>query len=361
MSTNVVAILGTYPSGPMNQPTQVASLFEFRQRFGTSPASGVPESATLYYAVSQFFENSGQACHVVRVADNSAASFAGSRAGKTGLYALDRLKAFNLLAMPGASDKNVLTLAEAYCVERGAFLIVDAPAEAVTPAQISSVVTGGLLPRSSQAALYYPWISIADELNGNKPILVPPSGSVAGIYASTDATKGVWKAPAGVDARLNGVLSLARGLTDSEAANLSSLNVNCLRTFAGIGAVVWGARTLQAAGQSPSAYLYVPIRRFVMNIEQSIQQGTSWAVFEPNGPALWGQVRQSVSGFLTQLFQQGALQGTTPAKAFFVRCDATTMTQSDINQGNLIIEVGVAVLKPAEYVILRFGLKAGKP
>ena len=356
--TSVAALLGTHPSGPLNQATLINSFAAFTQQFGTVAQGS--RAGTLLYGVQGFFENGGQSLYVVRVANEKPVSYSGNRTAKTGIYALDGISGFNLLVLPGVSEPAVLSAASVYGAQRGAFFIIDSPGPALTPAQISSVISGGSIRRSDQSAVYYPWLSIPDLFNGNKPIMFPPSGHVAGIYANTDATKGVWQAPAGLTARLNGVLGLSRSLTDTETVQLSALGVNCLRTFPANGPVVWGARTLQPAGQTPPQFSYLPVRRFALFIEQSIVQGTAWAVFEPNSPPLWAQLRQSVSGFLTQLYQRGAFQGATPSAAFFVKCDAETVTQNDINQGIVNIVVGIAALRPAEFVIIKIAIRAGK-
>jgi phage tail sheath protein FI len=183
---------------------------------------------------------------------------------------------------------------------------------------------------------------------------------VAGVLARTDATRGVWKAPAGLDAGVNGVSELKAKLTDGENGILNPLGVNCLRTFPNAGTVVWGARTLQGADSLASEWKYVPVRRTALFLEESLFRGTQWVVFEPNDAPLWAQIRLNVGAFMNNLFRQGAFAGTTPREAFFVKCDAETTTQDDVNLGIVNIVVGFAPLKPAEFVVIRLQQLAGQ-
>ncbi|MGD2011668.1 MAG: phage tail sheath C-terminal domain-containing protein, partial [Desulfobacterales bacterium] len=189
---------------------------------------------------------------------------------------------------------------------------------------------------------------------------VGASGTIAGLYARTDATRGVWKAPAGIEAALRNVPDLDYRLTDPENGQLNPLGFNCLRTFDVIGNVCWGARTLVGADQLASEWKYVPVRRIALFIEESLFRGTQWVVFEPNDEPLWAQIRLNVGAFMQNLFRQGAFQGTTPRQAYLVKCDAETTTQNDINLGVVNILVGFAPLKPAEFVIIRIQQLAGQ-
>ena len=204
-------------------------------------------------------------------------------------------------------------------------------------------------------AIYFPWVLSADPIgNGANPtILLPPSPFMAGIYARIDNSRGVFKAPAGTDASLTGVQTLEYNLTDGENGVLNPLAINALRTFPIFGPICWGARTLAGADQLADDYKYVPVRRLALFLEESLFRGTQWVVFEPNDEALWAQIRLNIGAFMQDLFRQGAFQGTTPQQAFFVKVDRTTMTQNDIDNGRLIVIIGVAVVKPAEFVIFR--------
>lgn len=288
------------------------------------------------------------------------AVFAGDRAGRRGIHALDAADLFNLLVLPGVADPAVLAAAVAYCVERRAFLVVDAPAAAQTPGAMVALAGGTGLPRSDHAAVYYPWVFIADPLDAGRPRLTPPSGSVAGLYARTDAWRGVWAAPAGTGATLAGVQALAHTLTDAEIAGLNPLGVNVLRWRPATGVVAWGARTLRGADAADPEYRYVAVRRLALHIEESIRRGTRWAVFEPNDERLWVQLRLSLGAFMDGLFRQGAFQGATPREAYLVQCGRETTAQHDLDRGVVRIVAGFAPLKPAEFVLVRVGRAAGQ-
>lgn len=210
---------------------------------------------------------------------------------------------------------------------------------------------------STYAALYYPWVVIANPLArpGNeripKEIPLPPSGFVAGIYARNDNQVGVWKAPANEVVR--GALRFEREINHRQQEVLNPEGINCLRYFFGRGNRIWGART----ASSDPEWKYVNVRRYFIYVERSIDRSTQWVVFEPNGERLWANVRETVSAFLYNEWRSGALLGAKPEKAYFVRCDRSTMTQNDLDNGRLICEIGVAVLKPAEFVIFRIGQK----
>jgi uncharacterized protein len=210
---------------------------------------------------------------------------------------------------------------------------------------------------SKYAALYYPWVTVVNPLanpgNASIPteINLPPSGFIAGIYARNDVERGVFKAPANEVVR--SAIRFEREVNFAEQEALNPFGVNCLRFFPGRGYRVWGARTTS----SDPEWKYVNIRRYFNYLEQSIDRGTQWAVFEPNGPQLWTNVRDTISAFLYNEWISGALLGNSPAEAFFVKCDRSTMTQNDLDNGRLICLIGVAAVKPAEFVIFRIGQK----
>jgi uncharacterized protein len=291
---------------------------------------------------------------------NAFAAYSGSRSQRTGIYALEAVDLFNLMVLPGVTDTGIIAEAAAYCRERRAFLIVDAPRAATTPDAMATLARGPALPKTDRAAVYFPWIRIADPLNGGKPRLAPPSGTIAGLFARTDGTRGIWKAPAGTEASLAGVQGVDYVLTDAENGILNPQGVNAIRLLPGFGPVAWGARTLRGADQLADEWKYVPVRRLALYIEESLYRGTQWAVFEPNDEPLWSQIRLNVGAFMHNLFRQGAFQGNTPARAYLVKCDAETTTQNDINLGIVNILVGFAPLKPAEFVIIRLQQKAGQ-
>jgi len=310
------------------------------------------------------------------------ADLLGDPAAGTGLHALARAgTAFNLLCIPPpVRDANtlpsdyapvplpVLEAALALCVQRRAILLVDPDPRWSASAGRSVVRTidscaalrsGGAQMRN--AALYFPCLRQVDPLREDRVDTFVPSGAVAGVIARTDARVGVWKAPAGMEAVLAGVQDLQIELGDSESDRLGEVGVNCLRILGAGDRVIWGARTLRGADELADDYKYLPVRRLALFLEQSIEQGTRWATLEPGGEALWARLRQAVGAFMQELFRQGAFQGGSAAEAWFVRCDATTMTQADIDAGRLVILVGFAPVKPAEFVIIRIGLHGRRP
>jgi len=214
--------------------------------------------------------------------------------------------------------------------------------------------------RSNYAALFFPRLRQPNPLHDNQLEEFVPCGAVAGIFARTDTTRGVWKAPAGQEATLFGVPSLSVSLTDNENGELNQLGINCLRAFPVIGRVVWGARTLEGADRLASEWKYIPVRRTALFIEESLYRALKWVVFEPNDEPLWAQIRLNVGAFMHDLFRQGAFQGQTPQDAYFVKCDKETTTQNDINRGIVNIVVGFAPLKPAEFVIVKIQQIAGQ-
>ncbi len=260
----------------------------------------------------------------------------------------------NLLCLPGWTEDEVLQEAMAFCDIRRAFLVADPPGIDVAAAADLAARLGGT--GSANAALYFPPISVGDPLYGGRPRSCPPSGSVAGVIARTDVERGVFHPPAGLEARLVGVIGLEVELTEDEARSLNESGVNAIRSFPLAGIVVWGGRTV-ASGSSE--WKYVNIRRLMLYLERSLSDGLAWAVFEPNDVPLWMQVRQSVSGFLSGVWRGGGLQGRTADEAFFVRCDRGVMTQNDIDNGRLVCLIGVAPVRPAEFVLFRIGIQTG--
>jgi len=235
----------------------------------------------------------------------------------------------------------------------------DEPSDLTTGANSLDNAAWGLA-RTENAALYFPRLRMPDPLQEGRLANFAPCGAVAGVFARTDSDRGVWKAPAGIDATLNGVAELTVKLTDGENGQLNPLGVNCLRAFPEIGRVVWGARTLRGADSLASEWKYVPVRRLALFIEESLFRGTKWVVFEPNDEPLWAQIRLNVGAFMQNLFRQGAFQGRSPREAYFVKCDRETTTQNDINLGIVNIVVGFAPLKPAEFVVIKLQQMAGQ-
>ncbi|MBI1395867.1 MAG: phage tail sheath family protein [Betaproteobacteria bacterium] len=295
---------------------------------------------------------------------------------KAGIHALDDADLFNLLCIPpyhydplSADPQDpsgaTWTSALAYCRTRRAMLVVDPPAgwnDKDAPQDSTNGVDGSGfgLARDENAMLYFPRIVALDPLRGNRPATFAPCGAVAGVVARTDANRGVWKAPAGIEATLLGAADFSVRLTDAENGELNPLGINCLRSFDGVGRVVWGARTMRGADRLADQWKYVPVRRLALYIEESLFRGTQWVVFEPNDEPLWAQIRLNVGAFMQNLFRQGAFQGSTPREAYLVKCDAETTTQDDRNRGVVNILVGFAPLKPAEFVVIRIQQLAGQ-
>ena len=302
----------------------------------------------------------------------AAADFEGSQTNKTGLYMLDKVDLFNLLCVPpdsreGDAPSSFYQTAMQYCADHRAMLIVDPPAAwgankdtaaATARDGLSTLNLSGTAARN--AAIYFPRVQESDPLRDGQLDTFVPCGIIAGVMARTDVNRGVWKAPAGLDAAINGIQALQVNLNDDENGMLNPLGINCLRAFPISGRVVWGARTLRGADQLADEYKYVPVRRTALYIEESLYRGLKWVVFEPNDEPLWAQIRLNVGAFMHNLFRQGAFQGKTPREAYFVKCDGETTTQNDINLGIVNIVVGFAPLKPAEFVIIKLQQMAGQ-
>ncbi len=285
----------------------------------------------------------------------------GNQAAKTGLYALENADIFNLLCIPPFKGSDVSATedvtgdvwaaAAAYCLKRRAMLLVDPPKGWNKEKAREGVPLPGIGTHTN-AAIYFPPIKKPNLLRDNQIEEFVPCGSVAGIMARTDAVRGVWKAPAGLEATLSGVFDLKIALTDAENGELNPLGINCLRKLPAAGNVVWGSRTLAGDDRLASQWKYIPVRRTALFIEETIYRNIQWAVFEPNDEPLWAQLRLNIGVFMHDLFRQGAFQGQSPKDAYLVRCDATTTTQADIDKGIVNVVVGFAPLKPAEFVVI---------
>ena len=303
----------------------------------------------------------------------------GAMMPKTGLYAFDDADMINLLCVPpytvldgagsalasfdsgavlnGDVEEAVRTNALVYAKGRRAMLLVDPPSSWNA---VSDVDADALNLKDENAVLYFPRLKVSDPLRDGQLETFVPCGAMAGLMARTDAQRGVWKAPAGIEANLTGVSDLSVQLTDQENGLLNPKAVNCLRTFKGVGRVAWGARTMRGADVLADQWKYLPVRRLALYLEESLYRGSQWIVFEPNDEPLWAQIRLNFGAFMHNLFRQGAFQGTTPKQAYLVKCDSETTTQNDINQGIVNIVVGFAPLKPAEFVIIKIQQLAGQ-
>jgi phage tail sheath protein FI len=303
------------------------------------------------------------------------ADLIGDQSTYTGIYALERVDLFNLVSIPDANratpgdssalDPNVdpnsiYSAAIELCDRRRAFLLVDPPPNVNTVLAAVDWITSTLAVHDANGAAFFPRLKLPDPLNNFQLRTFAPSGVVAGVYATIDGSRGVWKAPAGTEATLRGVQGLVYKLTDAENGVLNPLGLNCFRTFPVYGSVLWGARTLLGADADTSQWKYVPVRRVALYIEESLYRGTQWVVFEPNDAPLWAAIRLNVGSFMQDLFRKGAFQGLTPKDAYFVKCDSETTTQDDIDRGIVNILVGFAPLKPAEFVIIQIQQMAGQ-
>lgn len=294
-------------------------------------------------------------------------NFAGSESQRNGIGGLALAEDVTIVCVPdlvtaatkpdGSIDlglwKAVQTSLISHCEQNGnRMAILDAP-PGMTPQQIKEWRSEVAMYDSAYAALYYPWIKVENPnpTNGDNEIVVPPSGHIAGVWARTDDTRGVWKAPA--NDTIRGVLDIERAVTQNEQSLLNPMGINCIRPFGTRGIRIWGARTLS----SDTDWTYINVRRLFNMIERAILDGTQYTVFEPNDMTLWEGVKRTVSGFLRGLWSAGALFGQTPDQAFYVKCDAETNPPESIDQGLLIVEVGVAPVKPAEFVVFRISQK----
>lgn len=378
VGTSTAAFLGyirDFP--PSTQALAINNLTEFRSKVveqsayrtpadGSSPPTDTP---SIFAAVFGYFANGGSRCYIVALDQKN--TLTGGVKGRAGLDLLETVDDVAIVAAPGLTDAAAYDALLSHCeTMKDRVAVLDLPKDvpdvtALTqPATTAPAASGkpgdatvaptGLAPRKSQngyGAVYYPWIQTKDVITGDI-VDVPPSGHVAGIYARVDATRGVFKAPA--NEPVVGATGLTIPVPPQDQGVLNPAGVNCIRSL-GEGILVWGARTVA----SDAEWRYVPVRRLFCMIEKSIEQGTRWVVFEPNDEVLWKAIRRDVGAFLTLLWRQGALRGATPEQAFFVKCDAETNPPDVIDAGQVVILVGIAPVKPAEFVIFRIGQSSG--
>lgn len=341
-----------------SSPLHIDTVLENRSQLVRVTTTSLERPGATSSAVALTGGNDGQ------VLNDNSISDPNLEATKDGLWALENADLFNILCIPplafgtdvGATTRDA---ALSYCKARRAFYIVDPPGTWTNVTAAESGVNT-LNMRDENAAVYFPRVNIANPLRDNQLSEFAPCGVVAGLYARTDARRGVWKAPAGTEATMSGVRTMSVPLTDGENGRLNPLGVNCLRSFPVAGNVIWGARTLEGADQLASEWKYVPVRRTALYIEESLYRGLQWVVFEPNDEPLWAQIRLNVGSFMHTLFRQGAFQGSTPKDAYLVQCDSETTTQADIDRGVVNILVGFAPLKPAEFVFVKIQQLAGQ-
>ena len=352
--TAIAAFAGWAPCGPTDHATSITGWDDYARLFG-----GLHADSALGYGVAHFFANGGQHALVVRIGGDTPlapddAAFWTELSGD-GIARLAGVDLFNLLVVPGLTDRARLGELALFCRERRALLVADTPDTADLNA-LAAVPGDGRL----NAAIYYPWVRLPDPLQGGAVRAFPPSGAVVGVYARIDAAHGVWTSPAGKATAIQDAAGTARALTEAEFHFVNGRAVNTLGTFPGWGTVVWGSRTSAGAEPDPEAWKYVKVRRTALFIEESLRRGLAWTAPEPNGEALWRSIRERAGAFLYQLFTRGAFEATTPRDAFFVTCDATTTTPADIDAGVVTLLVGFAPGRPGEFVILTIRLAAGE-
>ncbi len=357
VSTSIAGFIGMAEAGPTEgKIVRITNMGEYQRVFG-GPLSSAEYGPNCYlaYAVEGFFTNGGTDCYVMRVAGDAGnpkapltpAMLCDPRRDvpgkRIGLDAFKEVPNVSILAIPGRQSDDVQALLVAHCEKmRNRFAILDAGLDESTAEQLAKYKDK---IDSGYCAIYAPWLQVYSRIE-QKDIFVPPSGAMAGIYARTDATRGVWKAPA--NEVIRGCAGLSTTFGEAEQGKLNPRGINLIRNIPGSGIRVWGARTLSSDGN----WKYINVRRLFIHIEESIRRNTNWVVFEPNDATTWERVQGSVRVFLTTLWRNGALAGTSADEAFYVSVGkGSTMTDEDIKNGRLICEIGVAPVKPAEFII----------
>lgn len=338
VATSTTGLAGEAAHGPVEQAALVTSLAEFEQLFG-----GPQPGQELFLAVSLFFLNGGRRAWIVRLGARSAAGI------RRGLAALDAVDDLGLLCLAGLSGGTALGAAATYARSREMFFVGE-PA-GTRQATLTAVRVIRAADRG-HAAVFFPRLRVRDPLQPSSTVLCGSSAAVAGLLARTDTERGVHAFAVGTGARVQGAVGLAASVGDKAAATLRGRGVNAIRQVRNHGIVVWGARTVGGRGPAED-WKYVPVRRTALYLEESIERGIEWVDFEPNDEPTWRAVRGTVATFLMQTFQEGAFAGVTPEEAFFVRCGSDTTTQSDIDNGVVVIEIGFAPFRPGEFVTFR--------
>ncbi|HKD97019.1 MAG TPA: phage tail sheath subtilisin-like domain-containing protein [Micromonosporaceae bacterium] len=376
VGTSTAGFVGTAPDAAarLNEAVAVNSWSEFLRIFASNQDAA---STPLARGVFGFFDNGGGRCFVVNIPEGDA--IGGSGRGRTGLAALEAIDEVAIVAAPGYADALSYEELLSHCERLGdRVAILDPPAEITETEPLTRVATVSTKPKASTAAsadapkdapakapaksgespalrprqsdygtFYAPWIVVRDPLSG-ETVATPPSGHIAGVWARTDTTRGVHKAPANEPIR--GVVDLTYRITRGEQETLNPAGVNCIRYFPAEGVRIWGARTLAAEA---SEWRYLNVRRLFSMLKESIGDGTRWIVFEPNDQLLWRSIRRDIGAFLTRVWRDGALMGRTPQEAFFVKCDEETNPVDVRDAGMVIAEIGVAPVKPAEFVVFK--------
>jgi Phage tail sheath protein FI len=353
VGTSTAGFIGL--AGGDDAPVGVAKRIGNWQQFVSTFMKGESEDRALpmtdlVTAVYGFYQNGGSTCYVINMGmadpkDATKTKFSVAQC----LEEFKKIDEIAIVVAPGFTGKADIQAVLNHCeAMKDRFAILDAQRLDDVDALCADCTPSKL----GYGAVYFPWISIASPaLNQrNTAIVVPPSGHIAGIYARVDGSVGVHKAPA--NETINGALDLSYHLTQDEIGKLNLDNINCIKTFPGGDIRVWGART---RSDPSSPWKYVNVRRLFIMIEESIAKSTTWVVFQPNDFTLWNSIIRDVSAFLRQVWRQGALQGSRPEEAFYVKCDRETNPQEDIDAGRVTIEIGIAPVKPAEFVVFRIG------
>jgi phage tail sheath protein FI len=365
-STNVAGFLGIAEKGPVNEAVLVTNWTQYTKTFG-----GMHTGGWLTHGVYQFFQNGGTKCFINNLAPSAAADeeeesssddpvkienppdiaklIIGKDDGlgkKTGLCLFDTIPEIALVAAPGVTDPAAQDAILSHCERnRFRFAVLDSLED------LEKGIDTMPVPRDSiMGAYYFPWISMYDTVRDAK-VFAPPSGGICGVYSRVDSVRGVYKAPANEIFRT--ALGLKYNLTDAEQELLNPKGINCIREFPGRGIRVWGARTVS----SNPEWRYINVRRLFCMVEQAIQNGTNWVVFEPNTRDLWKKIMRNLTSFLLNIWKSGALFGDTPEEAFYVRCDDELNPPESIDAGYVVVEVGMAPAKPAEFVVFRVSQK----
>src|SRR6267378_982361 len=366
VGTSTAAFVGAAPNADAhpNQAFAINNWSQFLREF--VPADG-GQSTPLSHAVNGFFGNGGSYCYVVNVGKGKPVTGGGTR-GRQGLQVLEQLDDVSIVVAPGYNDPASWDAVLGHCETlKDRVAILDPPTDVANIDQLTKVMTSkksgggadkpddggtsGLRPRNSTSGfgtVYFPLITVRDPLAPTKQVDVSPAGHLAGIWARSDSTRGVHKAPANEIVRL--ALDVSYRVTNQEQARLNPAGVNVVRFFEHEGILNWGARTLD---EESSEWRYLNVRRLFIMIEQSIARSTRWIVFEPNDRTLWKSIRRDINAFLTHLWRDGALMGRTPAEAFFCQCDEETNTADVIDLGMVVTVIGIAPVKPAEFIVFR--------
>lgn len=343
------------PVPPVGKPVLCTSFTEYKRNFGDFSSDTMHSHLT--HAVYGFFNNGGTRCYVIRAKDKTSTEIGAA------FDALDRIEDISIVAAPGVLDDGARGAIADRCANKGdRFAILDGSEKQGDLNNLTKIAAaGGVMPqRTDAAAWYFPWITVFDPVTralnpaGDGTINVPPSGHIAGVYARVDAQRGVHKAPA--NEPVLGALGVAQPLSKAEQDGLNPKGVNCIRVI-NDNVLLWGARTV--GGDLNTDLKYISVKRTLLFLKKSIYEGTQWVVFEPNSPALWQTITRNVTAFLTGVWRSGALFGNTPQEAFYVKCDAETNPKEAREAGQVVTEIGVAIVRPAEFVIFRVSQWAG--